>query len=71
MRALQRGRRLVPYGAQPFSNRSGTPYLFLPSVDDIVRADYRPRGAFGADAGLGVMATSRVGIGLSLSLIHI
>jgi hypothetical protein len=59
------GVSLVPYGAQPFSNRSGTPNLFLPSVDDIVSADYRPRGAFGTDAGLGVMAASRVGIGLS------
>jgi opacity protein-like surface antigen len=57
------GASLVPYGAQPFSNRFGTPNLFLPAVVETVGADYRPRGAFGTDVGFGFMATSRFGIG--------
>jgi hypothetical protein len=59
------GANLVPTHAEPFSNRFATPNRFLPSVDNIVGANYRPRGAFGTDIGIGMMATPRLGIGAS------
>jgi hypothetical protein len=59
------GASLVPTHAEPFSNRLTTPNRFLPSVDDIIGADYRPRGAFGTDVGIGAMITPHLGIGAS------
>lgn len=59
------GADLSPKGPPPYANQLRTPNPFLPSAEDIVGADYRPRGGFGLDVGVGVMATPRFGVGAS------
>jgi hypothetical protein len=55
----------TPRRGDRFTNAIARPNAFLPAASDTFSAEYILDKAFGSDAGVAFMATSRVGIGVS------